>query len=78
MSLSAREWQALHSIESQLADSDPDLDAMLTTFAGTAGGDGMPPTERGRTGWRRVVVALTTWLASPYSDGTDSYWRALP
>ena len=43
MSLSAREWQALDSIEDQLAGSDPQLASLMATFTRLASGEEMPP-----------------------------------
>jgi DUF3040 family protein len=46
MSLSAREQQALDSIEDELAGSDPKLASLLATFAGHASGQEMPVREK--------------------------------
>jgi hypothetical protein len=46
MSLSAREQQALDSIEDELAGSDPKLASLLATFAGHASGQEMPAREK--------------------------------
>jgi hypothetical protein len=46
MSLSAREQQALDSIEGGFAGSDPGLDALLATFARLAAGEEMPVHEQ--------------------------------
>jgi hypothetical protein len=56
MSLSAWEWQALNSIRDQLADSDPQLTALLISFTELASGESMPTRERVRPGSRRAVV----------------------
>lgn len=45
MSLSAREQQALDSIEEELAGSDPKLASRLATFARHASGEEMPARE---------------------------------
>ena len=45
MSLSAREQQALDSIEEELAGSDPKLASLLATFARHASGEEMPVRE---------------------------------
>jgi hypothetical protein len=53
MSLSAREQQALDSIEDRLADSDPNLASLMATFTRLASGREMPRQERIRaTGGR--------------------------
>lgn len=46
MSLSAREQQALGSIEDELAGSDPKLASLLATFARHASGEEMPVREK--------------------------------
>ena len=46
MSLSAWEQQALNSIKDGLADSDPELVALLTTFTELASGQEMPAREK--------------------------------
>jgi Protein of unknown function (DUF3040) len=46
MSLSAREQQALDSIEDELAGSDPKLASLLAKFARHASGQEMPPREK--------------------------------
>jgi len=56
MSLSAWEWQALNSISDQLADSDPQLTALLISFTELASGESMPARERVRPSFRRAVV----------------------
>jgi hypothetical protein len=56
MSLSAWEWQALNSIRDQLADSDPQLTALLVSFTELASGESMPPRESIRPSSRRAVV----------------------
>jgi hypothetical protein len=55
MSLSAWEQRALHSIESKLAGSDPELTMLVAAFTELASGEEMPATER---------VTARTWLAS--------------
>lgn len=55
MSLSAWEQQALNSIKDGLADSDPDLVTLLTTFTELASGQEMPVRERIRARSRRVI-----------------------
>jgi hypothetical protein len=59
MSLSAWEWQALNSISDQLADSDPQLTALLTSFTELASGESMPAREKVRPGSRRAVERST-------------------
>ena len=56
MSLSAWEWQALNSISDQLADSDPQLTALLIAFTELASDESMPARERVRPSFRRAVV----------------------
>ena len=46
MSLSAREQQALDSIEDEMAGSDPKLASLLATFAWHASGQEMPAREK--------------------------------
>lgn len=53
MSLSAREQQALDSIEGGLAGSDPGLAALLGTFARLTSGEDMPAREKIRPAGRR-------------------------
>ena len=55
MSLSAREQQALDSIESGLAGSDPGLVSLLATFARLASGEEMPVHEEIRVPGRRAT-----------------------
>jgi len=55
MSLSAREQQALDSIEERLAGSDPQLASLLASFSGLASGEQMPVHETVRAGsWRAI------------------------
>ncbi len=68
MGLSARDQQALDTIEGELASSDPELASALDTFSRLAAADDMPARERIREPrWRRrprwpcKVVAV--WLA---------------
>ena len=53
MSLSAWEQQILDSMKDRLADSDPQLVALLTTYAQLASGEEMPAREkiRASSGW---------------------------
>lgn len=46
MSRSAREQQALHSIEERLAGSDPKLASLLATFTRLTAGEAMPAREK--------------------------------
>lgn len=62
MGLSARDRQALTSIESQLAESDPDLAARMAAFSRFADGADMPMAERIRVGWRQAVGSLGDWF----------------
>lgn len=55
MSLSAREQQTLDSMKDRLADSDPQLVALLTTFAQLASGEEMPVSEKIRASSRRAI-----------------------
>lgn len=53
MSLSAREQQALDSIEDRIAGSDPKLASLMATFTRLAAGEEMPMRERIRAAsWR--------------------------
>lgn len=53
MSLSARDWQALSSIEDELAGSDPRLAGLFREFSLKTAGEKMPAAESGRAGRRR-------------------------
>ena len=53
MSLSARDRQALSSIQDQIAGSDPQLASMMTMFTGLASGEEMPTLEDIRAGGPR-------------------------
>jgi hypothetical protein len=55
MSLSAREQQALDLIKDGLADSDPQLAALLTTFTQLASGEEMPLRDEIRSSSRRTI-----------------------
>jgi hypothetical protein len=55
MSLSTWELQALDSIKDELADSDPRLVTLLTTFSRLASGEAMPVRGKLRAGTRRVI-----------------------
>ena len=55
MSLSAWERQALGSIRDQLADSDPQLTALLTSFTELASGESMPAREKVGPSSRRTL-----------------------
>jgi hypothetical protein len=78
MNLSARERQALRSIEGSLAESDPDLVAKLAKLARLMVDDDRPAAEPGRPSWRQVVVSsLVRWLPRPRSRGharTQARW----
>ena len=65
MSLSARERQALHSIEHGLAEADPDLVAKLASLSHLMTGEYTPVVERSRPSWPlRVIGTLACWLRS--------------
>jgi len=51
MSLSAWEQRALHSIESRLAGSDPELSTLLVTFTELACDEEMPAAEKVTPSW---------------------------
>jgi hypothetical protein len=55
MSHSAREQQALGSIEDRLAGSDPHLAAMLGIFTRLASGEEMPAREKVSVSWRQAA-----------------------
>jgi hypothetical protein len=55
MSLSAWEQQVLNSIKDGLADSDPDLATLLTTFTELASGEEMPAREKIRASSLRII-----------------------
>jgi hypothetical protein len=68
MNLSARERQALRSIEARLAQSSPDLVAKLAKLSRLMVDQDTPAAERSRVSWRQIVVsALVRWL--PRSRG---------
>lgn len=58
MSLSAREQQALDSIEDGLAGSDPQLASLLATFTRLTSGEQMPVREKIRLGRPRATRRL--------------------
>jgi hypothetical protein len=62
MSLSARDRQALSSIEDGFAASDPRLARLFDEFSQRMAGEKMPTAERGPVGWRRVTSAPRRWL----------------
>ena len=68
MSLSAREQQALDSITGRLADSDPELAALLTGFTRLASGEEMPQRERIRAGPRRAIRCSRRQRRHPRGD----------
>jgi hypothetical protein len=55
MSLSGWEQQALDSIKDRLADSDPQLAALLTAFTKLASGEQMPAREKIRASSRWAI-----------------------
>jgi hypothetical protein len=55
MSLSAWEQQVLNSIKDGLADSDPDLATLLTTFTELASGEEVPALEKIRVSSLRMI-----------------------
>jgi hypothetical protein len=61
MGLSAWEQQALNSIKSGIAGSDPELAALLSGFSRLASGEEMPDRERVPAGPRRL---RRTWQRS--------------
>lgn len=63
MGLSARDRQALHSIERSLADNDPHFASKLASFTRLAEGRDMPQAERRRVGGQNgVVSSILRWL----------------
>jgi hypothetical protein len=58
MSLSAWEQQALESIKNGLAESDPELAALLSTFSRLASDEEMPHREKARAVSRRAFRRL--------------------
>jgi hypothetical protein len=78
MNLTARERQALRSLESGLAESDPDLIATMAKLARLMVDEDRPAAEPSRRGWRLVVVsALVRWLPRSRRRGhfrTQSRW----
>jgi len=68
MNLSARERQALRSIEGGLSASDPDLVAKMGKLSRLMVEGDIPAAERRRASWRQLLVlALVRWL--PHSRG---------
>lgn len=65
MSLSAREQQALHSIEDGLAGSDPRLASLLATFTRLTAGEAMPLREKTRAGYRHATGRQRSWRRHP-------------
>jgi hypothetical protein len=61
MSLSARDRQALSSIEDEVAESDPPLARLFDEFSQRVAGEKMPA-ERGPAAWRRLVGGPGRWL----------------
>jgi hypothetical protein len=74
MSLNAREQQALDSIKSGLAGSDPELAALLSAFTRLASGEEMPDREKvpARSRW-----ALRRSLRGRRRSGVRSRWQRL-
>jgi len=68
MSLSAWEQQALESIKSGLAGSDPELMALLSAFNRLASGEEMPDREKTPAGSRRAFRRLrrARWRSTLY------------
>lgn len=62
MSLSARDRQALSSIEDELSESDPRLSRLFDEFSERMAGKEMSTPERGPAGWRRITGAPYRWL----------------
>lgn len=68
MGLSAQDQQALDAIEGSLADSDPRLASMLSTFSRLTADEEMPSRESIRSAWLRYdrrrwrYKALALWF----------------
>jgi hypothetical protein len=62
MTLSARDQQALSSIEVEFSESDPRLSRLFDEFSQRMAGKRMSTPERGPTGWRRIASAPARWL----------------
>lgn len=76
MSLSARDQQALTSIEHRLAGSDPRLASLLSGFTRLASGEEMPGREKIQVRW---WWAVRRWLPSrwlPTRRGPARRWPA--
>jgi hypothetical protein len=68
MNLTARERQALRSIEGRLAESSPDLVVKLAKLSRLMVDQDTPVAEQSRVGWPQIVAsALIRWL--PRSRG---------
>ena len=78
MNLSARERQALRSIEGGLSASDPDLVAKMGKLSRLMIGGDRPAGERRRvTWWQLLVLCLARWLPHARGRGhtrTSSRW----
>jgi Protein of unknown function (DUF3040) len=78
MSLSAREQQALDSIEDGLAGSDPQLTAWLSTFTRLASDEEMPDREKIRTcsAQARARLRRAQWRSRVRSAVSQEFQRA--
>lgn len=77
MGLSARERQALASIEDGLAESDPDLVTRLDSLSRLVADEDTPAPAQRPAGRLRVLVSpLARWLPGSHDDrGTATYSR---
>jgi hypothetical protein len=78
MSLSARDRQALSSIEDEFAESDPRLSRLFDDFSQRVAGERMPAAERGPAGWRRVTSAPRRCLRRHQRRPRHAYPSWLP
>jgi len=62
MSLSARDRQALSSIEDEFSESDSRLSRLFDEFSQRMAGKKMSTPELGQAGWRRIASAPSRWL----------------
>ena len=62
MTLSARDRQALSSIEDEFSESDPRLSRLFDEFSQRMAGKRMSTPEFGPAGWRRIAGAPSRWL----------------
>ncbi|MGH3233199.1 MAG: DUF3040 domain-containing protein, partial [Streptosporangiaceae bacterium] len=78
MSLSAREQQALDSIEHRLADSDPRLASLLATFSRLTSGEALPVREKIQAGWQQATRLRGGRRSRCGGGRRRAFWRRRP